>query len=64
MGRKPQYDDNNEVKRSSINVRNVEDGVWNEFKKLAMLRDLSIQEYLKYLVEQDKKHVKVQISKN
>lgn len=46
---------------TAISVRNVEKQVWKDLRRLAMLRDMTIQDYLKYLVEKEKKHVQVSI---
>lgn len=57
----PQPNDTHEPDRAAINVRNVETDVWKDFKKLAMIHDMLIQDYLKHLVIQEKKRVSISI---
>lgn len=57
----PQDNDTHEPEKKAINVRDVETDVWKEFKKLAMIHDMSIQDYLKHLVVQEKKRVSISI---
>jgi hypothetical protein len=44
---------------AAISVRNVDREVWRNFRKLAMLHDMTIQDYLKHLVEKEMKHVSI-----
>jgi hypothetical protein len=46
---------------TAISVRHVEKQVWLDFRKMAMLRDLSLPDYLKYLVEKEKQNVQISI---
>lgn len=41
----------------AISIRLVDSTTWKNFKKLAALRELSLNEYLKHLVENDLKQV-------
>lgn len=63
MGRRPHFNDSNTENRAAINVRNVEVDTWRDFKKLAVLHDMNIQDFLKYLVDQEKKRVNISISR-
>ena len=59
MGRRPLVDDTDTQDRAPINVRSVETKVWSDFKRLAAYHDMTLQDFLKYLVEQEKKNVKL-----
>ena len=48
---------------AAVSIRNVEVEVWNQFKKLAMIQDMTIQEYLKYLVEKESERVQISIKR-
>lgn len=50
---------NNEETHATISVRNVDTKVWHDFKKLAVIHDMSIQDYLKMLTEQEMKRVSI-----
>lgn len=42
-----------ETETKSISVRGVDPEVWKNFKKLAVINDMSIQEYLEYVVKKE-----------
>lgn len=58
---KAQVNTTEEGGRAAISIRDVEKKVWYNFKKLAMIHDMNLQDYLKFVV--DKELSNVQISK-
>lgn len=52
-------DDTDNENTTAISVRNVDKDVWHDFKKLAVIHDMSIQDYLKYLVEKEMSDVQI-----
>jgi hypothetical protein len=50
---------NTEDETTAISVREVKKSVWKNFKKLAVLNDMSIQEYLEHVTNQELKSVQI-----
>lgn len=46
-------------KIASISIRDVNINVWRDFKKLACIYDMSIQEYLKFIVEKEMAKIEI-----
>lgn len=59
MTKKPQLDGIDIENTTAISVRYVHKDVWRDFKKLAVIHDMSIQDFLKYLVEKEMANVQI-----
>lgn len=48
---------------ASISVRDVKRDVWRDFKKLAVVHDMTLQDYLEYVVNKEMANVQIQVGK-
>lgn len=59
MTKQSHDNDTKEDTTKAVNIRAVDPQVWHNFKKLAVIHDMTIQDYLTHLVEQEMKRVSI-----
>lgn len=59
MSKDTHHNDTDNEDTTSISVRNVDKEVWKTFKKLAVINDMTIQEYLKYITAKEMGNVHI-----
>ncbi len=57
------YNSNNKDDTVSISLRAVNKNVWRDFKKLAVINDMTMQDYLKFLVQHEMAKIDIKRSR-
>lgn len=59
MAKKPHNNSTDKKSSKSISVRDVDVSTWRDFRKLAMLHDMTLSDYLKFIVDQEMENVSI-----
>ena len=59
MSNDTQDNDNLKDSPKAISIRDVEPQTWTDFKKLAALKEMTLNDYLKHVVAKEMRHVQI-----